>query len=214
VHQIGSIIGYKYGEQEEIVSQLILEIFTECETIADIKAEYRVFNKIILNKAVKTLEVEGLVFNIGKIIFGHIGKSDAAAFFLCTAGEETGIRSKKYMKEGDLLRGYIYDVVGSEIVEAVAGIIQDKLEKEMQTDGRNITNRFSPGYCGWNVAEQHKFFQLMENNYCGIHLTPFALMDPVKSVSGIIGSGKNVRKLSYTCSLCNMQDCNFRKSIN
>ncbi|MBN2861650.1 MAG: hypothetical protein JXN62_00720 [Bacteroidales bacterium] len=212
-HQIGNILGYKYEETDEIVSQLILEVFNECETLAGIKAEYRIFHDIILDKELKTIQVEGLIFNIGKIIFDHIGNSDAVAFFLCTAGKETDESSKKYIKKGDLLRGYIFDVVGSGIAEAAAGIVQDQLEKEMQADAGNITNRFSPGYCGWDVAEQHKFFQLMQDNSCGIHLTPSAVMHPVKSVSGIIGSGKNVKKLPYTCSLCNLKDCNYRGTI-
>ncbi|MCK7538940.1 MAG: hypothetical protein MZV63_52410 [Marinilabiliales bacterium] len=47
-----------------------------------------------------------------------------------------------------------------------------------------ITNRFSPGYCGWDVAEQHKLFSFFKDNFCGITLTESALMNPVKSVSG------------------------------
>ena len=35
------------------------------------------------------------------------------------------------MQERDLLRGYIYDVIGSEIVEAAADLMQDDLEHDM-----------------------------------------------------------------------------------
>ena len=45
--------------------------------------------------------------------------------------QEIGIRSRNAMKERDLLRGYIYDVVGSEIVEAAADLMQAELEKTM-----------------------------------------------------------------------------------
>ena len=115
------------------------------------------------------------------------------------------------MKEGDLLKSYVYDVVGSEIVEAAADLMQDELEKAMAVGGRKITNRFSPGYCGWDVVEQHKLFRLIPGNFCGIRLTPSALMDPVKSVSGFIGIGENVKRLPYTCSFCDMKDCLYRK---
>ncbi len=115
------------------------------------------------------------------------------------------------MKDGDLLKGYIIDVVGSEIVESAANLMQDSLQEKMSAVGKGITNRFSPGYCGWDVAEQHKLFSLMPDNFCGISLTPSALMDPIKSVSGFIGIGKNVKRLPYTCSLCNMKDCIYRR---
>jgi hypothetical protein len=51
----------------------------------------------------------------------------------------------------------------------------------------------------------------MPDNFCGIRLTPSALMDPVKSVSGFIGIGNDVRFNPYTCNLCDMKDCIYRK---
>jgi len=114
------------------------------------------------------------------------------------------------MLERDFLKGYIYDVIGSEIVEAAADLLQNDLEKNMLGKGKKITNRYSPGYCSWDVAEQHKLFQLIPDNFCGIRLTPSALMNPVKSISGFIGIGKDVRNNPYTCRLCNQRDCVYR----
>jgi cobalamin-dependent methionine synthase I len=114
------------------------------------------------------------------------------------------------MKDRDFLKGYIFDIVGTEIVEAAADLMQGDLEKNMRDSGKKITNRYSPGYCGWDVTEQHKLFQLMPENYCGIKLTPSALMDPIKSISGIIGIGENVKNNPYTCRLCNQNDCVYR----
>lgn len=212
VSEIERVMGYKHGESQEQVSELISEVLKELKTVCAIKAEYRIFEEIKFNDSDKTVEVGSQIFNIKKIIFGQIKKSGSAAIFLCTAGEEPGMRSRKSMKEGDLLRGYVYDVIGSEIVEAAADLMQDALEKEMSASEKKITNRFSPGYCGWDVVEQKKLFQLMADNYCGIRLTPSALMDPIKSVSGIIGIGENVKRQPYTCSFCDLKDCLYRKS--
>ena len=110
-----------------------------------------------------------------------------------------------------MLRGYIYDIVGSEIVEGATDLMQAELEKDVKASGSKITNRYSPGYCGWDVAEQHKLFQLVPDNYCGIKLTESALMNPVKSVSGIIGIGTRVKFNPYTCQMCDQKDCIYRK---
>ncbi|MCJ7449015.1 MAG: hypothetical protein MUO72_15130 [Bacteroidales bacterium] len=209
--QIERVIGYRQGEPHETISELISEILKESETICTIKAEYRIFNDVHFNNSGKTVEINNLVFNIKKVVYSQIKKSESIAIFLCTAGEEIGIRSRKSMKDGDLLRGYIYDVIGSEIVEAAADLMQDELEKTMISSAKKITNRYSPGYCSWDVAEQHQLFQLMADNFCGIRLTPSALMDPMKSVSGFIGIGKNVRRNPYTCNLCDMKDCIYRR---
>jgi len=210
--RIETVLGYKEGEDRELVSGLIEEILTESKEISNIKAQYAIFHGVLFDNDTKTVEINNSSFHIKKIVFGQIKKSDSVAIFLCTAGEEIGIRSRKAMQERDLLKGYIYDVTGSEIVEAAADLMQAELEKSMLGSGKKITNRYSPGYCGWDVAEQHKLFQLIPDNFCRIRLTESALMDPVKSVSGIIGIGKDVKSNPYTCRICDLKDCIYRRA--
>jgi len=213
VPQIESIMGYKEGESHETVSDLISMALSEAENICDIRAEYRIFERIHFNVSGKGIIVNDIEFNVNKIIFGQIKKSESIVVFLCTAGEEIYLRSRKAMKEGDLLRGYIYDVAGSEIVEGAADIMQGELGKNMLASKKKITNRFSPGYCGWDVVEQQKLFRLMPDNFCGIALSESSLMYPFKSVSGFIGAGENVKRLPYACNLCDMEDCIYRRGV-
>ena len=210
VSQIEKVLGYTEENSEAHFSELIGKALKEAAEVCSIKAEYRIFDDILFNDPDKTVSVNNITFDIKKIIYGQLKKSESAAIFLCTAGEEIGKMSRRAMKSGDLLEGYIYDVVGSEIVEAAADLMQNDLEKSMASSGTKITNRFSPGYCGWDVSEQHKLFQLLPGTYCGIRLSASALMDPEKSISGMIGIGKNVRHLPYTCNLCDMKDCIYR----
>jgi hypothetical protein len=212
VSQIEKVLGYAKENSEAHFSDLIGKALKEAAEVCTIKAEYRIFDDVIFTEIDKTVSVNNLTFDIKKIVYGQLKKSESAAIFLCTAGEEIGKMSRRAMKSGDLLEGYIYDVVGSEMVEAAADLMQNKLEKSMALAGRKITNRFSPGYCGWDVSEQHKLFQLLPGTYCGIRLTASSLMDPEKSISGMIGIGKNVRHLPYTCSICDMKDCIYRKA--
>lgn len=211
VDQIERVMGYPEGESQETVYEIVSRVLKEAEAICTLKAEYRIFENISFSESSRSLLIGNVSFNIGKIIYGQIKKSGSASLFVCTAGGEIGIRSRNAMKETDLLEGYIYDVIGSEAVEAVADLMQNNMEAEMGLSGEKITNRFSPGYCGWDVAEQHKLFSLMKDNYCGIKLNQSALMDPVKSVSGIIGIGDNVKRLPYTCKLCDMKNCVYRR---
>jgi hypothetical protein len=207
---IESVLGYKEGDDREYVKSLIEEILVESQEINNIKAQFIVFNEVHFEADTKTVEINKIKFQVEKIVFGQVKKADSVAVFLCTAGEEIGVRSRNAMKDRDFLKGYIFDIVGTEIVEAAADLMQGDLEKNMRDSGKKITNRYSPGYCGWDVTEQHKLFQLIPENYCGIKLTPSALMDPVKSISGIIGIGENVKNNPYTCRLCNQNDCVYR----
>lgn len=203
-------MGYQPGTAPEPVTLLINEITEELLPLGDIKAEYRVFEEINLSRENKTLQIEGIIFNIKPIIYRQIKEAEETALFICTAGPVIGEMSRNSMKSGDLLRGYVYDVIGSVVVEAAADMMQEVLRKEVADRGMKITNRFSPGYCGWDVAEQHKLFSFFNDNFCGITLTGSALMNPIKSVSGIIGIGRAVRYTPYQCRLCGDKNCIYR----
>ena len=93
--------------------------------------------------------------------------------------------------------------------------MEEALQAFIDKTGWKHTNRFSPGYCGWHVSEQQRLFSLFPTaNPCGIRLTDSSLMIPIKSVSGIIGIGKNVRHLDYSCGLCNYSKCYKKRKRN
>lgn len=156
------------------------------------------------------LYVSGNVFNIDKIIAGQIRKAEFIALFACTIGTEVEQYAKKSMEKGDLLEGYIYDLIGSEAAEETAGVIHDSIQDFVYKSGYKITNRYSPGYCNWSVSEQFKLFEFFGEKKFGIQLTDSALMNPIKSVSGIVGVGKEVKYKPYTCNLCADEKCIYR----
>ena len=133
------------------------------------------------------------------------------AVFVCTAGEGFSTCSDKYNKEGDYLKGFIVDAFGSLVAERAMDYIQKELEKEAGKCGMLITNRYSPGYCNWQVQDQKQLFSLLPGNPCNISLSESCLMLPIKSVSGIIGIGEKVRKREYSCDICNNITCVYRK---
>ena len=111
-----------------------------------------------------------------------------------------------------MVKIYIADALGSILAEKTADLMEETLEKELIQKKWKHTNRFSPGYCGWHVSEQQKFFSIFPVfQPCGIRLTASSLMLPIKSVSGIIGLGTDVKKMEYTCGLCTFEQCFRRK---
>ena len=50
--------------------------------------------------------------------------------------------------------------------------------------------RFSPGYCGWHVSAQKKLFEYLKPEEIGIGLNESCLMQPLKSISGVIFTGR------------------------
>lgn len=150
-------------------------------------------------------------FDLGKIISHQLKDSDSYIVFICTAGKEFMDYQEKIKAESDIFKIFIVDSIGSIIAEKCADIMEKELEKELLPQGLHHTNRFSPGYCGWHVSQQQKLFPLFNGETCEVKLTPSSLMVPIKSVSGIIGIGKNVSKREYTCHLCDYTQCYKRK---
>ncbi len=151
-------------------------------------------------------------FNLGRTVTSDLAKSTGIAFFIGTCGGEVEKFSKQLMKTGELLDGLIADLIGSEIAEDVARYVHEEIARQMALQGLNTTNRYSPGYCGWPVADQQKLFAMMPGSNCGVVLNQASLMLPIKSVSGVVGIGKNVRNKDYSCSKCKAADCLHRSS--
>jgi hypothetical protein len=211
VLQVQYDMGYRQEPPDPSVTFIISEVLKECETLDSIRAEYRIFDDIEFDSLSMRVRIENIFFGINKIVFKRLAGSELIAVFLSTAGEETAIRGREAGRAGDPLKGFVYDIIGNEIVEEAAELMNKELERRLVPDGMSLTNRFTPGYCGWSVGDQHKLFTLMPDNYCGISLTESALMKPVKSISGFIGIGREVKHVQSVCSFCDMKDCFYRR---
>lgn len=150
-------------------------------------------------------------FDMGNIILRQLRGSEAYALFICTAGVAYEAYQQRLKERGDMVRVFIADALGSVIAEKCADQMEKALQESIDKLGWKHTNRFSPGYCGWHVSQQQLLFPLFQGHTCGVMLTDSSLMVPIKSVSGIIGLGKNVRHLDYTCGLCDFKQCYKRK---
>lgn len=208
---IEKFMGYEPGNAPEPIPQLIREVLDVAHDYCDIRGGFVIHNDVEINRSERILQIKGIQFDVKRIVSNQLKKMDNVALFVCTAGPGIGAYSKELMHEGDFIKGYIADVVGSEIVESAMDKIQDHLEQKMEAQGLHITDRYSPGYCGWSVGEQHKLFSFFPENFCGITLTDSSLMQPIKSVSGVIGIGANVRRKGYVCQMCDMVNCIYRE---
>lgn len=168
-----------------------------------------------LDMTAKTLTVGGHTFRVGRIISSQLRGAEAFAFFVATGGMEFERLQRQLEKDGDMVSVFIADAMGSVIAEKTADIMERWLQVYINSRGWKHTNRFSPGYCGWHVSEQRMLFDIFpEEEPCGVRLTDSSLMIPIKSVSGVVGLGPSVRKLEYTCGLCDYAKCYKRRKPN
>lgn len=185
-------------------------IMREAAAVACPRFAYLTIDGII--KADEQLLIGPVILHFGKIIGKQLRRATRFAVFAAGAGEEFDVFLNGFRRSGDIVSHYLADALGSCLAERAADCMEEALERELGPGGLRHTNRFSPGYCEWAVAEQRKLFSLFPvAEPCGIRLTDSCLMLPVKSVSGIIGIGPDVRKTEYGCGLCTLENCYRRK---
>ncbi|HTX66090.1 MAG TPA: vitamin B12 dependent-methionine synthase activation domain-containing protein [Opitutaceae bacterium] len=157
-----------------------------------------------------SLAIGGLVLegNIGEFLHG----ATRVAVFVATAGGAITRRADERCRAGDAFAGWVLDAIGSWAAEAAAEALLARLDPHLQPDeGRTLP--YSPGYCGMELAEQRKLFRLMRADAAGVALLPSLLMEPLKSVSGLVGLGPRalVRTDLTPCDRCPLVGCHMRR---
>jgi hypothetical protein len=73
---------------------------------------------------------------------------------------------------------------------------------------------YSPGYCGWHVTGQRRLFDRLEPQRIGVTLNSSCLMQPLKSVSGVLVIGpSSIHEFDNDfdfCALCSTYQCRAR----
>lgn len=208
LHDIARCMGYEDGALPEPYSEIARNMIQRIGSYCDIRGGYIIKKNINLND--RYLIVDGVRFAVESIVSRQIKGSEHIAFFVCTAGAGITQLSTEYMRHGDYLYGFVVDTLGTIIVEMAMDQMHQSLVQNMKQEGLAVTNRYSPGYCDWDVADQHKLFSMFPDEFCEVTLTDTALMNPVKSVSGITGIGQHVQFTEYTCNYCERTDCIHR----
>jgi hypothetical protein len=105
------------------------------------------------------------------------------------------------------------DSVGSGAVESLAEHVNDLLCQEAIPLGLPVTNRVSPGYGSWDVAQQRVLFDVCPGDAIGVSLNEACFMTPVKSISLLAAAGAGARVDHYfsQCARCWMRDCAYRR---
>lgn len=202
-------MGYEFDSPEHFVD-LTLEMLDKIASLVEIEGGIAVFDDFVTEVETTSFQIEGIRVHPGKLIFNYLKQADLAALFVCTAGAKIDALIHQLFEEGNPVEGYIADVIGSVTVEAAIDRMQASLKSKMQERSLSITNRYSPGYCGWHLKEQQILFGLLPKGICNITLSESSLMQPIKSVSGLMGIGAKVKQKPYSCRICELSHCLYR----
>jgi len=159
--------------------------------------------------------IEGSIVFESQVIASLLEQCEKAAVFLVTIGEHLEEMAYRLAEDGLIVQATVLDAIGSVAAEKVADFVQDRVREIANDQGLVISQRFSPGYCDWDIGQQRTVFWAVSGDSVGIRLTEGCLMIPRKSISGVIGIGPrdgNVENYN-PCKTCDKHDCQGRRGI-
>lgn len=142
------------------------------------------------------------------------GEVAQVAGAVVTIGDALERRVAELWAARELPLAAMLDSVGSGAVESLAEYLNDTLCQEGLARGVRVTNRISPGYGDWDVAEQRLLLTFCPTAAIDVTINEACVMTPGKSISFLVGAGPHARVDHYfsQCARCWMRDCAYRRA--
>jgi hypothetical protein len=212
--QICRRLGYRNSDEPRpSIVALIEESIEESRRLIEPSCTYQIMDVQRIRRPRVTL-VNGAKMTVTSDVLSWVlYPCEQAAIFICSIGPKLEERMAKLTKDGYMVKAMILDSIGSEAVEQLAGRFQDEVQRIANKAEAEITMRYSPGYCDWDIKQQKLIFKNLDGSLAGVNLSDECLMTPRKSISGIIGIGWTERRRLRVspCRFCTNQDCTNRR---
>ena len=162
---------------------------------------------------------EGDGRNEDKTPVGDIfSRADHLALFVVTLGERTSSETTNRFGSNDFAVASMLDAAASIAADQAAELMERRFRDELTGQNWNPENggvlRYSPGYCGWHISGQKKLFEFLDPSQIGVTLRDSFLMEPLKSVSGVIIAGpREIHNFPINfgfCKQCETRSCRQR----
>ena len=150
----------------------------------------------------QTVVLEGGSTFEGPLAARALAGATEIALAVCTIGPALEERVAALFAAGEPVRAMAWDGVGCAALRKVSEAIAARIRDEIKAQGLGSGMRAQPGQEGWDIWQQRILFDLLPVDRIGVRLTESCLMQPVKSVSFVIGLGPDMRPDAVACDFC------------
>lgn len=196
------------SERIESIMQRAIIIYS---SIAEPRA---ILSEISKKHFIKIYNGEGLN-EAGTPIEKIYTRATKLCLFASTIGNEVCNKINQLFENNDFALASMLDSVASAAADKIAELAEKYYYHYLKQSGAIKSNliavRYSPGYCGWHISAQKKLFKELKPEKIGIKLRESFLMEPLKSVSGVIIVGPpeihKIEKKYPFCKTCKSPTC-------
>jgi len=159
----------------------------------------------------------GLHLEINNSIINLLKGSSCLVLGVVTIGRTLENKVSEFFSQGEYSRALTLDAVGTVAVQNLSRYVRNLVCQEVKDRNLQITRNFSPGFNDWDIRQHKNIFQIISADKIGVKLTESYMMIPAKSLSWVVGVGKNIitpsKRGGHSCETCQAENCQFRKTF-
>ncbi|MEJ1971074.1 MAG: hypothetical protein WDM96_00655 [Lacunisphaera sp.] len=168
------------------------------------------------------LRLDGVSFDSARLR-DHLQENAAqgAVLVAVSAGSECEEHARQLWQEGRPDEYFFLEVFGSAVVEDLVARISGRLCAEAGREGLMAVPHYSPGYPGWDIAEQGKLFALISHGLSRplpgpVEVLPSGMLRPKKSLLAVFGLAAAkpgaAAPAATPCENCSFAPCQYRRA--
>jgi len=179
--------------------------------------------EVELQVANNQLQIDGVNFE-SKQLHTHLLQAEAGRAMLVavSAGRSCEEQARVLWQESKPDEYFFLEMFGSAVVEHLVATLSGRICDLAERDGLIAIPHYSPGYTGWDVADQNKLFDLITRGMTQPFPEPTEVMSsgmlrPKKSLLAVVGlTARTSRALAsphlVPCESCAFSPCNYRRA--
>jgi len=149
-------------------------------------------------------------------------EAHSAVLVAASAGAECEAHARELWEEGKPDEYFFLEAYGSAVVEQLVALASGRICAWADANKMAALAHFSPGYSGWDVAEQVRLWNLFQKYFDGNRPGPLEVLDsgmlrPKKSQLALVGLTRHMEKARrfarlIPCENCSLPNCGYRRA--
>ena len=170
-----------------------------------------------------SLRVDGMEFR-SRQLSEHLARAEATRAILvaASAGRACEEHARELWAAAKPDEYFFLEIFGSAVVERIVATTSGRICDLAERDGLMAVPHYSPGYSGWDVADQNRLFELIVRGAKHsfpepLEVLPSGMLRPKKSQLGVFGLTARTERgraalRATPCENCSFAPCRYRRA--
>ena len=150
------------------------------------------------------------------MIARYLQQAAHLVFGVCTLGDNFVCQMRRYFDSNRQVQAVLLDEIGTLLLYKLSDHLEEMLCRQAEGMELQASGSFNPGDEGFDISLQGKVLELAGGDKIGVTLQGKCLLVPHKSLTSVIGLGRNMPTSSRAerCARCRSRDrCPHRQDI-